>query len=144
MPLGLLAGGVLVEIIAEMLRTGRPGVALGSVAVQLVFGTLAMLGGILLAAKFRGINLGPFWTVVFKLAAISVAPSAAVDLVNPILRLIPILGGLLGFAVQFILYFALLGALFDLDESDTWFCVWVIFLANLVIYFAIIGIALRW
>jgi hypothetical protein len=143
MPLALLVGGIVVELISAVLHTGRPIAALGYVAIELVFGTFAMLGGILLAAKFRQIELGPFWTVVFKLAAISVAPSAAVDLVNPILQLIPIFGGLLSLAVQFILYFALLGALFDLDESDTWYCVCVIFLVSLAVYFGIRGIGLR-
>ena len=137
MPLGLLAAGMLIEIIAAMLRTGNLGAALGSVAIDLVLGTAAMLGGMLFAAKFRGIELGPSRSVVLKLAAISVAPSAVVELVGPFLRLIPILGWLLGFVVEFILFFALLGALFDLDESDTWFCVWVIFLVSLVISFSI-------
>jgi hypothetical protein len=46
-----------------------------------------------------------------------------------------LIGGLAGLGVQFVLYFALLGALFDLDESDTWYCVWVIFLVRLAVYF---------
>jgi hypothetical protein len=137
MPLGLLAGGVLIEIVDATMRSPNPGPALRTVGFDLAISTVAMLIGILLAARFRSINLGPFWIVVFKLAAISVAPSAVVDLVGPLLQLIPIVGGLLGLAVEFILYFALLGALFDLDESDTWFCLCVIFLVSLLISFGI-------
>jgi hypothetical protein len=54
------------------------------------------------------------------------------------------LGGLLGLAGNFVLYFALLGALFDLEESDTWYCVWVIFLVRLAVYFAILSVRARW
>jgi hypothetical protein len=102
-----------------------------------------MLGGILLAARIRRIDLGQFWIATFKLAAITVAPAAAVDLASPLLRVIPF-GGLLGLAAEFVLYFALLGALFDLDESDTWYCVWTIFLVRLALYFAILGVQAKW
>jgi len=93
-----------------------------------------MMVGVFLAAKFRGIQIGSFWTAVLKLAAISVAPSAVGDLLMPIAMLVPLFGGLLVLIVQFILYFALLGALFDLEESDTWWCVWVIFLIYLGVF----------
>src|ERR1035441_7182256 len=55
MPLGLLAGGMLIEIVAALLRSPSPAAALGSVAIELVVGTAAMLVGILLAAKLRAI-----------------------------------------------------------------------------------------
>jgi hypothetical protein len=95
-----------------------------------------MLAGIVLAARWRGIDLGGFWTAAFKLAAVAVAPAAAVTLATPVLRLVP-LGGLLGWAGEFVLYFALLGALFDLDQSDTWYCVLVIFLVRLAVFFSL-------
>jgi hypothetical protein len=47
---------------------------------------------------------------------------------------------LIGLAGQFVLYFALLGALFDLDESDTWYCMMVIFLIRLLVYFIQLGV----
>jgi hypothetical protein len=144
MPLSLLAGGVVIEMVADIFFTGRPTAAVGNVAAQVVLGTSAMLGGIYLAAKFRGIQLGKFWTVVFKLAAISVAPSAVVDLISPLLQLLLIVGALVGLIVKFILYFALLGALFDLDQSDTWYCVCVIFLVDLVLFFGVSGLGIHW
>jgi hypothetical protein len=70
-----------------------------------------------------------------RVAAISVAPAAVGDLIMPIAQLIPLIGGLLQMGVQFVLYFALLGVLFDMDESDTWYCVMLIFLINVGIYF---------
>src|SRR5207249_2030428 len=82
----------------------------------------------------RAIALGPFWVAVFKLAAVSVAPGATVALLTPALNFIP-LGAILGWIGEFALYFALLGVFFDLDESDTWYCVCVIFLLNLGVYF---------
>jgi hypothetical protein len=134
MPLWLLAGGVVIEVVAALLRQGRLERALIEVAIEIIFGTAIMLAGILLAAKFRGIDLGRFWTAVFKLSAISVAPSALGALASPLLNVIPF-GGLIGWIGEFVLYFALLGALFDLDESDTWYCVFVIFLVRLGVYF---------
>ena len=142
MPLWLLAGGVIVEVVAALLRQGSLNRALIYVAVEIVFGTIVMLAGILLAAKLRAIDLGQFWTAVFKLSAISVAPSALGDLASPVLRFIPF-GGLFGWIGEFILYFALLGALFDLDESDTWYCVFVIFLVRLGVYFSMFFWILR-
>jgi hypothetical protein len=139
MPLWLLAGGVVIEVVAALLRQGSLDRALIYVAVEILFGTIVMLAGILLAAKFRGIDLGQFWTAVFKLSAISVAPSALGDLASPVLRIIPF-GGILGWIGEFILYFALLGALLDLDESDTWYCVFVIFLVRLGVYFSMFWI----
>jgi hypothetical protein len=64
------------------------------------------------------------------------------DLLWP-LRYIICLGGLLILGVQFVLYFALLGALFDLDQSDTWYCVIIIFLVYLGVYFLLLWIRAR-
>ena len=140
MPLWLLGGGVAVEVIAVLLR--RPDArAVFAIGANVIVGTALMMGGILIAARLRGIDLGRFWNAAFKLAAISIAPAAAVTLITPMLRFVP-LGGLLGFAVQFVLYFALLGALFDLDQSDTWYCILVIFLVQVTFYFAMLGLGL--
>ena len=95
------------------------------------------MAGILIAARARGIDLGRFWTAVFKLAAISVVPSAAATLADPMLRYVP-LGSIVSLVGQFVLYFALIGLHFDLDQSDTWYCVGIIFLVRLTVYFGLI------
>jgi hypothetical protein len=46
---------------------------------------------------------------------------------------------LLGWAGEFVLYFALLGALFDLDQGDTWYCVLVIFLVRVAVFFTMVA-----
>jgi hypothetical protein len=102
--------------------------------VEIVGGTVLMLAGVMLTAKIRGIEIGSFWSAALRVAAISVAPAAVGDILMPLAWLIPF-GGLLQLGVQFVLYFALLGVLFDMDESDTWYCVMMIFLINLGIYF---------
>ena len=135
-PLWLLGGGVAVGIIAAFVRNRSLPDALTYVALDLVIGTLLMLVGLLLAARARAIDLGGFWPAVLKLAAISVAPAAAADLLAPLFAFIP-LGGLVLLVVQFVVYFALIGALFDLDQSDTWYCVCVIFLVRLAVYFTL-------
>src|SRR5436305_1128350 len=93
--------------------SGRGGSAAWRVAV-----------GLLLAAKRRGFAVARLHVAIFKLTAVSLAPTALVSLFSPMLDHIP-LGGLLGWICSFIFYFALLGVLFDLDESDTWYCVFV-------------------
>ena len=142
MPLWLLGGGIVIEVLALIFRGASATTALQHVGGELIVGTIVMLAGILLAARARQINLGTFWTAVFKLAAISVAPAALADLASPLLSLLPFLvAALIGWGFQFVFYFALLGALFDLDESDTWYCVWVIFLVRLAVYFVFLWLA---
>jgi hypothetical protein len=138
LPLTLLGGGVVVESIAALIRYHGSSTLLRGAMVDLGLGlglgTAVMLAALWTAAKFRGIEFGPFWTAVLKLAAVSVGPGAVITLLSPALHFIPF-GFLLGFVFQFILYFALLGALFKMDESDTWYCVCVIFLLNVGLYF---------
>ena len=140
MPLALLAGGIVVEFLAGWWTRSRTGEgalgALSEIGVGLVVGTGLMLVALFIAARFRGIDLGRFWTAVLKLAAISVAPSALMTLLDIFFRFVPLFGGLLVWVAGFCFYFALIGAFFDLDQSDTWYCVIVIFLVKLAVYFA--------
>jgi hypothetical protein len=139
MPAWLLCGGIVIETAAAFLRRGSTQLALERLGIGLAAGTVLMLVGVLIAARVRQIDLGNFWTAVFKLAAISIAPGAVVTLLSPVLDHIPF-GGLIGWVGEFVLYFALIGALFDLDQDDTWYCVAVIFLVQLGVYFAMLGI----
>ena len=143
LPLALLCGGIVIEVVAAFFRTSLFELAMRHVGVNLIAGTILMLAGIIPAARWRGIELGQFWTVVLKLAAITVAPSAVVRLASPVLDFVP-LGSLVGWIGEFVLYFALLGVLFDLDESDTWYCVCVIFLVRLAVYFMLLAVMGRW
>jgi hypothetical protein len=139
MPLWLLGGGVAVEIAGAFFRSRNLQTGLTEIGVSLIFGTPLMLIGMILAAKGRQIDLGQnFWIICLKLCAIAVAPGALVTLFSPVLNHVPLVGGLVGWVVLFCFYFALIGALFDLDESDTWFCVCVIFLVRLFVYFVMI------
>lgn len=144
MPIWLLGGGILIEVAAALLTHRHWTVGLTVVGIQVILGTAVLLAGVIVAARFRGINLGSSWPIVaLKLAAIAMAPDALETLLSPVLSYVP-LGGLIGWVVSFVLYFALLGVFFDLDESDTWYCVWVIFLVRLAIYFALLFTLLRW
>jgi hypothetical protein len=139
LPLFLLCVGIVIEVVAAFLKMHAFEKAMQEVGVVLVAGTVFMLAGIIPAARWRGIELGRFWTVVLKLAAITVAPGAVIRLAEPALNFIP-LGWLAGWIAEFVLYFALLGVLFDLDESDTWYCVMVIFLVRLAVYFLFLAV----
>ena len=146
LPLWLLAGGLVVELAMSYGRSPN----LNDAAIGLLLGvlgrTVVMLVAMLIAARFRGIDLGSFPTAVLKLAAVAVGPSAVVTLLTPLLGTIPSLptafegvislGWLLGLAVLFGLHYALIGALFDLDESDTWYCVMVMFIVGVAAHFA--------
>jgi hypothetical protein len=139
MPLWLLGGGMAIEIAGAFFRSRNLQLGLAEIGLNLVFGTTLMLIGIILAAKARQIDLGQnFWTICLKLCAIAVAPGALVTLLSPVLNHVPLVGGLAGWVIMFCFYFALIGALFDLDQSDTWFCVCVIFLVRLFVYFLMI------
>jgi hypothetical protein len=131
-PLWLLGGGAVIESVAAFwVYGGDLSKVMAHIIVAVGIDTTLMLFGVLLAAKIRGIHIGSFWNSVLKLAAILFATAALGDLMFPIAMLIPFLGWVVVQIVQFILYFALLGALFDLEESDTWYFVWVIFLIDL-------------
>jgi hypothetical protein len=144
MPIWLIAGGTLIEISAAFIRAGgvtpRLRVQLMAAGLQLIAGTFVMLVGLLIAARIRQIDLGRLPVAVLKLAAVAIAPGAAVTFMSPFLGLIPFVGGIAGFILQFVLYFALLGALFKMDESDTWYCVCVIFVVSIGVYFGIIAV----
>jgi hypothetical protein len=139
MPLVLLVAGLIVEFAAGWWSSGldasRMLLVLSWVGINVVVGTALTLLGIFIAAKLRGIEMGRFWTAVLKLSAIVVAPSAVMTVLYLFLRFLP-LGGLLVAVLGFCFYFALIGALFDLDQGDTWYCVCVIFLLKLAIYLA--------
>jgi DNA-directed RNA polymerase subunit RPC12/RpoP len=108
LPLWLLAGGIIVQLVADLITShGEILSAAILVGVQVIIGTAIMLVGILLAAKMIGVRLGQFWTAIFKLSAISVAPAAVVAIATPALNFIP-LGFFLGWLIEFVLYFALL------------------------------------
>ena len=139
LPLGLLGGGVLIELLSAVIWTHHLGAAIVELTLDLTLGTAVMLGAMLIAAKVRGINLGKLGVAAYKLAAVSVAPVAALEFINPIARFIPF-GWLIGFIIEFILFFALLGALFDLDESDTWYCVCIMFITRIGLFVALSAI----
>jgi hypothetical protein len=142
-PLWLLGGGLAVEIVSEYFQhAGHLQGAMIDVAVGLIAGTVLMLVGVMIAAKLRQIDIGSFGSAALRLAAISVAPGAFVTLLEPLARLI-CFGWVLLLGIEFVLYFALIGALFDLDESDTWFCVITIFIINLGVFALLQWIANR-
>ena len=134
LPLWLLGGGIVVELISAVIWTHQIGPELAELSLQLTLGTGLMLLAMWITAKLRGLELGPWLMASYKLAAISVAPGAVADFMLPLthfsfLLYLPIL------IVEFSLFFALLGALFELDTADTWLCVWIIFLVRVAFYF---------
>jgi len=135
-PLAILCVGVLVEIVGALLAGESIRHAIGMLIVRLTLAPAVMMFGIFIAANFRGIDFGDFPTAALKLAAICIGSSAAATLMLPLGQVLGFLGGLVALGVQFVLYFALLGMMFNLDESDTWYCVMVFFVIDVALYFA--------
>jgi hypothetical protein len=142
-PLWLLGGGLVIEFVSEYFRhAGNLQGAMIDISVGLFAGTILMLVGVMIAAKLRHIDIGSFGSAALRLAAISVAPGALVTLLEPLAHVI-CFGWVLLLGIEFVLYFALIGALFDLDESDTWYFVITIFILNLGVFAVLQWIANR-
>ena len=93
LPLALISAGTLIEVVAALIHGSRSRGGfmpeLAELGVHLILGTATMLAGVLVAARFRGIELGKLPTAVMKLAAICIAPGAAVTLLSPAFAVIP-------------------------------------------------------
>jgi hypothetical protein len=139
MPLALIAAGTLVHVIYAVFQVRGGGYRLPVAMMQLgwhvVVQTGLMLVALLIAAKFRGIQFGPLPTTIIKLCAVTLTPGAVAIIAIPLAFIVPVLGGIVILLVEFCAYFAILGALFDLDQSDTWYCICVIFIVNVTVYF---------
>jgi hypothetical protein len=136
LPLWLLGGGIAVRVLASILFTHHIGQTLVELSADLTVGTGVMLLAMLIASKLLHFQLGKLPVAACKLAAITVAPAAVAEFLAPVARFLPF-GGIGCWVIEFIMYFALLGALFDLDESDTWYCVLIVLVVR-------VGITLLW
>jgi hypothetical protein len=140
-PLWILIGGLAVESIVTALHARSSlQLAMMHLLLDIGLGTLLMTVGVLIAARFRNIEIGSLGTAILRLAAVVIAPDALSDILTPIAAIIPF-GWIALLVIQFVIYFALLGAFFDLDESDTWYCVCVIFVINVAVYFGTMYLA---
>jgi len=144
LPAALIGLGVVVRLGYYLLwlgdsTRGGPSV-LSSVALEMVVGSAVLLVAILIAGKRRQIDFGPLPVAVFKLFAIVLGPTGVALLAAPLFIWIPGAGGLIYWIVEFCLYFAFIGALFDLDQSDTWYCVKVAFLVRIAIYLGLLAL----
>jgi hypothetical protein len=140
MPLAILLAGLAIELIAAWLRSPTLRDAAVDVTLTLVVHTPILVVAMLIAARFRGIELGSLPLALLKLAALAVGPSGLVLLLRPFLGIIPF-GGLIELLILLMLFYALLGAFFDLDESDTWYCVMIWFIVWVATYLGLSALA---
>jgi hypothetical protein len=138
LPICLIAGGFVVEVIYTLVftRFGRYGMrgAMVQLGTHVILLSGIMLVAILIAARIRQIHFGPPLTAVLKLCAVVMGALGITHLLGPILLFIPLFGGLFYAVLAFVAYFTLMGALFDLDQSDTWYCTMIMFLVWLGLY----------
>ncbi len=125
-PIYLLAGAVAARTaFALVFRSG--GVSAEQALMKLGMEMLVMTGVLFvamqIAARFREIDLGSAPIALLKIAAIAVASRVLEPFLGPVSRLIPVVGGLLLIVAEILLAIALIGALFELDESDARYCV---------------------
>jgi hypothetical protein len=153
-PVAFLLGGVVIEFVAGWFTARQAaaaggvvagarvmGFAMANVGTGMVFSTLIMLAAMGIASKCRNLSFGKFWTAVLKLSAISIGSTGVYTAANFFLGKIPF-GFLLSWGVMFCMYFAMLGFFFDLDQEDTWYCVWVIFAVKVCVALAVFFFAL--
>ena len=139
LPLCLIIGGVLIQggavILSALYSWTSIDRSLMRFGYRVGIEPAIMMVGIFIAAHFRRIDFGDRRVAIMKLLAITLTPGAVGLLLLPLAMFIPIVGGLGVWAVEFGLYFALIGAMFSLDESDTWYCVGVFFVLDVAAYF---------
>jgi hypothetical protein len=143
LPATLIGLGVLVRLGYYLLwRGGASGIVsvLNNIALEMVVGSAVLLVAILIAGRLRRIDFGPLPVAVFKLFAVVLGPEGAALLAAPLFIWIPLAGGLIYWIIEFCLYFAFLGALFDLDQSDTWYCVMVAMVVRIALYFGLLAV----
>jgi len=119
-PVALLVIGFLLTVAEFAIGTGHPAAMAAGVVVfgvKLVVGLGLTFAAALVTAKFAGINFGPFWTALLKLAALSLGPSALGDLTTHVLGDAGF--GQVGWAVRVVLYWFLAAYLFELDGAQT-------------------------
>lgn len=139
LPLFLIAGGTIIELaVALMGRSRSLAFAMGAVGTFMVINTIIMLLTVMVVAKIRAINFGPVPTALIKLCGLSIGPGAVGSLLSLVFSWIPIIGALSGWIAGCILYFALFGAMFDLDESDTWVVVLSVFFVRLALFVGLV------
>src|SRR5262249_23500626 len=112
LPLWLIAGGTAVYIVAALLSRNpfvTTSAVLAGLGYRMIVNAAIMLGTCFVVSKIRDISFGPIVTAATKLCAIAIAPDALCVLLG---------NGLIGWLADLVLYFALIGALFDLDQSD--------------------------
>jgi len=113
-------------------------VSLFKVSASLVLNIVLVIMAMVVAAKFTGIYFGKIPTAILKIAAIYVAPTTLAGLLTAVL------GGetpvqILGYAVNFVLIWALLAYLFRLDGSQTMACVVCIGILSMITRLFLVG-----
>jgi hypothetical protein len=145
LPIGLIGGGFVVEVVhtfvtARFWRYGMRG-AMVQLGTNVILLSGIMLVAIFIAAKIRKIEFGPPLAAVLKLCAVVMGALGLTHFIGSIVLFIPLFGGLFYAVIAFVSYFTLMGALFDLDQSDTWYCTLIMFLVWLGMYFALRALA---
>jgi len=147
MPLALIAAGTVIDVAMQLFSPGarRSSLAgaLAAVGLAMIVQAAIMLATVFVVAKVRGISFGPVPTAILKLCGISIGPGAIGSLIGLVLGFLPIIGAVVGWVSGFILYFACIGALFDLDESDTWAVVISVFFAKVLFVLVVLGMILH-
>lgn len=133
-PLALIAAGFVVLCIATWWQAGTQGLmpAFTVMGILLAIRTTLMLIAVFFVSRQRGFKVGSLGSAILKLLAISLGPVAVMAVLSLPLDFVP-LGFVANWLIGLCLYFALIGYFFDLDQEDTWACVWVIFLVNLAV-----------
>lgn len=134
LPLGLIAGGTVIEVLIAVFGSSMSlHRAFLGVGAYVIVNTVLMLATVFVVAKIWRIGFGPVPTAIIKLCGISIGPGAIGSVVSLVLGFLSCIGALIGWLVGCVLYFALIGALFDLEETETWTVCISVFIVKLLL-----------
>ena len=144
-PLGLLVVGVLVRFLDAHVRgLHDPAIMTAFVMITCTINLVLVFSALLIGVKLMDLGLGTIGPALLKIAAVALLPSAIGDITRYYTF------GIVAWPMTVIMYYALLYFLFQLDGSEMWIVVAIIWLMQtwvslliLALLFGVMGIGLR-
>lgn len=140
LPLGLIVLGLLMRF-AQAMYFGDDAVdgfldALIVTSMDLAISIPLLLLGLLVSVKLLSVSFGPLGQALFKLLAILLGPAALGDIVAYVVSGplgSELAGSFAGFLVAVVTMWVLLSQLFDLEGSDAFYVLIIIYVVNFIV-----------
>ena len=134
-PLGLLVAGVLANFLDARVRgLHDPAMMTVFVMITCTINLVLVFSALLIGVKLLDLGLGSIGPALLKIAAVALLPAAIGDIVRYYTL------GIVAWPMTVIMYYALLYFLFQLDGSEMWIVVAIIWLMQTWISLLILGL----